>query len=77
MNNDSNNKAYIAKIHENRYAAIEPKSDDPFKTKQLIKKMSHNELKQILIHVIKCFDYQQLREVMMNIIKNNILLESE
>ena len=39
--------------------------------------MSHAELEQILIHIIKCFGYNQLQKVLMEMIKNNILLESE
>ena len=76
-NNDCFKKAYVVKINENRYAAINPSSDDLIKTKQLIKKMSHTELKQILIHIIKYMDHQQLRDVFMDIFKNNILLKSE
>ena len=48
-NNDCFKKVYIIKINEDRYAAIKPSSDNLIKTKQLIKKMSHTELKQILI----------------------------
>ena len=76
-NNDCFKKAYIRKINENRYAAIKPSTDDLIKTKQLIEKMSHTELKQILIHIIKHIDHQQLRDVFMDIIKNNILLKLE
>ena len=39
--------------------------------------MSHTELKQILIHIIKHIDHQQLRDVLMDIIKYNILLKFE
>ena len=39
--------------------------------------MSHAELEQILIHIIKCFEYNHLRRVLMEMMKNNILLESE
>ena len=76
-NNDSINKAYIVNINEDRYAAIKPSSYNLIKTKQLIKKISHAELEQILTHIIKCFKYNQLKEVLMEMIKNNILLESE
>ena len=76
-NNDSINKAYIIKINEDRYAAIKPSSNNLIKTKQLIKKMSHAELEQILTHIIKCFEYNHSRKVLMEMIKNNILLESE
>ena len=76
-NNDCFKKACIVKINENRYAAIKPSSDGLIKTKQLIKKMPHTELKQILIHIIKHSDHQQLRDVFMDIFKNNILLKSE
>ena len=50
-------------------------SDNFIKTKQLIKKMSHTELKQILIHIIKCLEYNQLRKILTDMIKNKILLE--
>ena len=76
-NNDCFKKAYIVKINENRYAAIKLSSDDLIETKQLIKKMSHTELKQILIHIIKHIDHQQLRDVFMDMIKNNVLIKSE
>ena len=39
--------------------------------------MSHAELEQILTHIIKCFEYNQLKKVLMEMVKNNILLESE
>ena len=39
--------------------------------------MSHTELKQMLIHIIKHIDHQQLKDMFMDIIKNNILLKSE
>ena len=39
--------------------------------------MSHAELEQILTHIIKCFEYNHSRKVLMEMIKNNILLESE
>ena len=76
-NNDGFKKAYIVKINEHRYAAIKPTSDNLIKRKQLIKKMSHTELEQILIHLIKYFDNIQLKKVLIDIIKNNVLLESE
>ena len=76
-NNDSIKKAYIVKINEDRHAAIKPSSDNLIKTKQLIKKMSHTELEQILIHIIKCFKHNQLSKVLMGLIRNNILVESE
>ena len=76
-NNDCFKKAYIAKINEQRYAAIKPSSNNFFKTKQLVLKISHAELEQILIYLIKCFDYHQLTKVLMDIIKNNVLCGSE
>ena len=76
-NNDGFKKAYTVKINEYRYAAIKPTSDNLIKRKQLIKKMSHTELEQILIHLIKYFDNIQLKKVLIDIIKNNVLLESE
>ena len=39
--------------------------------------MSLTELEQILIHLIKYFDNIQLKKVLIGIIKNNVLLESE
>ena len=76
-NNDGFKKAYIVKINEHRYAAIKPTSDNLIKRKQLIKKMAHTKLEQILIHLIKYFDNIQLKKVLIDIIKNNVLLESE
>ena len=35
--------------------------------------MSHIELEQILIHIIKYFEYNQLRKVVTDIVKSNIL----
>ena len=67
----------MVKISEYRYAAIKTSSDNFIKTKQLIKKVSHDELEEILIHLIKCFDNIQLKKVLMDMIKNNILHESE
>ena len=58
-NNDCFKKAYIVKTNENRYAAIKPSSNDFIKAKQLIKKLSHTELKKILIHIIKHIDQQK------------------
>ena len=63
-NNDSIKKAYIVKINSNRYAAIKPSSDNLIKTKQLIAKMSHAALKEIMIYLIKYVDYQQSSEVL-------------
>ena len=40
--------------------------DNLIKTKQLIEKMSHAELKEIMIYLIKCFDYQQSSEVLID-----------
>ena len=39
--------------------------------------MAHTKLEQILIHLIKYFDNIQLKKVLIDIIKNNVLLESE
>ena len=39
--------------------------------------MSHTELEQIPIHLIKYFDNIQLKKLLTDIIKNNVLLESE
>ena len=39
--------------------------------------MSHTELEQILIQLMKYFDNIQLKKVLIDIIKNNVLLESE
>ena len=44
-NNDCFKKAYIVKTNENRYAAIKPSPNDFIKAKQLIKKLSHSQLK--------------------------------
>ena len=44
-NNDCFKKAYIVKTNDNRHAAIKPSSNDFIKAKQLIKKLSHSELK--------------------------------
>ena len=63
-NNDSIKKPYIVKINSNRYAAIKPSSDNLIKTKQLIAKMSHAALKEIMIYLIKYVDYQQSSEVL-------------
>ena len=52
-NIDAVNKAYIVKIKEYRYAALKPSYDNFIKTKQLIKKMSHNELEQIDIFFLQ------------------------
>ena len=72
-NNNSINKAYIVKINDYRYAAIKPSPNNLIKSKQLVKKMSHIELEQILIHIIKYFEYNQLRKVLTDIVKSNIL----
>ena len=64
-------------MNEHRYAAIKPTSGNLIKAKQLIKKMSHTELQQILIHLMKYFDNIQLKKVLIDIITNNVLLESE
>ena len=76
-NNDSINKAYIVKINEDRFAAIKPTANNLIKIKQVIKKLSQAELKEFFIHLIKYFNYQQLSKVLMDTIKNNILLEIE
>ena len=76
-NNDGFKKAYIVKINEHRYPAIKPTSHNLIKAKQLTKKMSHTELEQILIHLMKYFDNILLKKVLIDIIKNNVLLESE
>ena len=39
--------------------------------------MSRTELEQILIHIVKCFKHNQLSKVLMGLIRNNILVESE
>ena len=51
-NNDSINKAYIVKINEDIYAAIKPTTNNLLKRKQLIKKISQAELKELFIHLI-------------------------
>ena len=76
-NNDSINKEYIVKINEDRCAAIKPSSNNRIKIKQLIKKLSQAEFKEISVYLIKYYNYQQLSKVLMDTIKNNILLESE
>ena len=76
-NNDSINKAYIVKISKDKYAAIKPATNNLIKIKQLIKKLSQAELKELFIHLIKYFNYQQLGKVLADMIKNNILLETE
>ena len=76
-NNDSINKARIVKISEHRFDAINPSADTLIKIKQLIKSLSQAELKQILTHLIKHFDQQQLRDALMDIIKGRIVLKSE
>ena len=50
--NGSINKAYIVKINEDRYAPIKPTTRNLIKMKQLIKKLSQAELKELLIHLI-------------------------
>ena len=75
--NDSINQVYIVKINQNRYAPIKPTTNNLIKITQLIKKLSPAELKEILIYLIKYYDHQQLSKVLMDMIKNNILLESE
>ena len=72
-NNNSINKAYTVKINDYRYAAIKPSPNNLIKSKQLVKKMSHIELEQILIHIIKYFEYYQLRKALTYIVKSNIL----
>ena len=74
-NNDCFKKAKMVKISEYRFAAIKTSSDNFIK--QLIKKVSHDELEEILIHLMKSFDNIQLKKVLMGMIKNNILHESE
>ena len=74
-NNDFFKKAKMVKISEYRFAAIKTSSDNFIK--QLIKKVSHDELEEILIHLMKSFDNIQLKKVLMGMIKNNILHESE
>ena len=54
-NNDCFKRAFIVKINDYRYVAIKCSSDNFIKTKQLIKKISRTELKEILIHIVKCF----------------------
>ena len=76
-NNDSINKARIVKISEHRFDAINPSADTLIKIKQLIKSLSQAELKQILTHLIKHFDQQQLRDALMDIIRGRIVLKSE
>ena len=49
---DSINKAYIVKINEDRYTPIKPTTSNLIKIKQLIKKLSQAELKELLIHLI-------------------------
>ena len=49
---DSINKVYIVKINEDRYAPIKPTTSNLIKIKQLIKKLSQAELKELLIHLI-------------------------
>ena len=63
----------MVKINDYRYVAIKCSSDNFIKTKQLITKNSHTELKQILIHIVKCFEYNQLRKILMDMIKNNMV----
>ena len=65
----------MVKISEYRFAAIKTSSDNFIK--QSIKKVSHDELEEILIHLMKGFDNTQLKKVLMGMIKNNILHESE
>ena len=72
-NNNSINKAYTVKINDYRYAAIKTSPNNLIKSKQLVKKMSHIELEQILIHIIKYFEYYQLRKALTYIVKSNIL----
>ena len=74
-NNDCFKKAKMVKINEYRFAAIKTSSDNFIK--QSIKKVSHDELAEILIHLMKGFDNTQLKKVLMGMIKNNILHESE
>ena len=35
--------------------------------------MSHNELEEILIHIIKYFEYNHLRKIIVDIIKNKVI----
>ena len=72
-NNDCFKRAFMVKINDYRYVAIKCSSDNFIKTKQLITKNSHTELKQILIHIVKCFEYNQLRKILMDMIKNNMV----
>ena len=76
-NNDCFKKAYIVKINEHKYAAIKPSSNNFIKTKQLINKMSHAELKHTLIHLIKCSAQDQLNKILVDMIKNNVIVNTE
>ena len=56
---------------------IKPSSDDFIKTKQLIKKLSYTELEQALINLIKYFEHDQLNKILLDMIKTNVIVNTE
>ena len=56
---------------------IKPSSDDFIKTKQLIKKLSYTELEQTLINLIKYFEHDQLNKILLDMIKNNVIVNTK
>ena len=56
---------------------IKPSSDNFIKTKQLIKKLSYTELEQTLIRLIKYFEHDQLSKILLDMIKNNLIVNTE
>ena len=51
-NNNSTNKARIAKINDNRYAAIKPPIPDTIKLEKILSSCTHTELSKLLNKII-------------------------
>ena len=50
--NNSNNKAKILKINNNRYAGIKPIKDKYIKLKELLRSFTHEELREYIMNKI-------------------------
>ena len=51
-NNDSNNKAYIAKINDDRYVAIKPRTNKCIKLKKLLRSFSPKEINDFIMQKV-------------------------
>ena len=56
---------------------IKPSSDNFIKTKQLLKRLSHTKLEQALINLIKYFEHDQLNKILLDMIKNNVIVNTK